>query len=170
MATEDKIIIIEPNGIRRSRPLSPQGITIGRGSDSDLSINYNNASRYHAQVISDGTSYYVVDLNSTNGTYLGNNRLTPNVPEIWRPGVTLRIAEVVFQLEQAQVQAPGGPGAQQADMMATTAGWQPSETASYQLSGQTKKKSSRWPIVLVVVLVALCFLAALGVGAYFAFM
>jgi hypothetical protein len=59
-------------------------ITIGRGYDNDVVINENKVSHHHAQIISDGGTYRIVDFNSTNGTYVngmriyGEMRILPN--------------------------------------------------------------------------------------------
>ena len=52
------------------------GISIGRGSDADLRIEDRFASGIHCRVFSRGNSYFVEDMNSTNGTYLNGATLT----------------------------------------------------------------------------------------------
>ena len=51
------------------------GISIGRSADADVRIEDRYASGLHARVYSRGASYYVEDMNSTNGTYLNGGRL-----------------------------------------------------------------------------------------------
>ena len=51
------------------------GISIGRSPDSDVRIEDRYASGVHARVYSRGASYYVEDMNSTNGTFLNGGRL-----------------------------------------------------------------------------------------------
>jgi pSer/pThr/pTyr-binding forkhead associated (FHA) protein len=46
------------------------GISIGRSTDADVRIEDRFASGVHARVYSRGPTYFVEDLNSTNGTYL----------------------------------------------------------------------------------------------------
>ena len=59
-------------------------ITIGRGAANDIVINDPQASRTHCQIIYSEGVYTIVDLNSTNGTYVngvrrnGSTRLNPN--------------------------------------------------------------------------------------------
>lgn len=59
-------------------------ITIGRGAANDIVINDPQASRAHCQIIYGEGVYTIVDLNSTNGTYVngvrrtGSTRLNPN--------------------------------------------------------------------------------------------
>lgn len=62
-------LVVEVNGVRH--PLTPPGLTVGRGTDADLRINDPGVSRLHARinVVSDdsGTSLNIEDLGSTNG-------------------------------------------------------------------------------------------------------
>ena len=107
--SRDRIVVIEPNGVRRSLPLPPRGLSIGRGPDNDLVLGYDFTSRNHARVTFEGGNYYVVDLGSANGTYLADVRLSPQAPTVWLPNKTLRIGQVIFQLEQSPIQ-PREPG------------------------------------------------------------
>lgn len=98
----NRIIITEPNGVQRSRPITARGLTVGRGNENDLVINYAAVSREHALISYDRGRYHVTDLNSGNGTYLGEARLASGKPTPWPHGQTLRIGEVLIHLEQAQ--------------------------------------------------------------------
>src|SRR5262245_9110843 len=51
----------------RDRPLE-----IGRGETCDLRINHNSVSRRHVRIQPSPDGYRVVDLESTNGTFLNN--------------------------------------------------------------------------------------------------
>jgi pSer/pThr/pTyr-binding forkhead associated (FHA) protein len=46
------------------------GLSIGRSPDADVRIEDRFASSIHLRLYSRGASYYVEDLNSTNGTFL----------------------------------------------------------------------------------------------------
>ncbi|MBA2241250.1 MAG: FHA domain-containing protein [Solirubrobacterales bacterium] len=46
------------------------GLSIGRSGDADVRITDRYASSIHARLYSRGSSYYVEDMNSTNGTFL----------------------------------------------------------------------------------------------------
>lgn len=97
--TQARITIIEPNGVRRTMPLSFQGLVIGRDPACELPLIYERVSRQHAQIAYDGEQGYVVDLESKNGTYLGKTRLAPNVPTPWPPDQPLRVGDVYINLE-----------------------------------------------------------------------
>lgn len=50
-------------------------MSIGRGGDADVRIEDRFASTIHCRIYSRGNSYYVEDMNSTNGTYLNGNKV-----------------------------------------------------------------------------------------------
>ena len=49
---------------------------IGRSRECDLTVTDGNASRRHAEVVQEGDTYVVVDLDSTNGTELNGRRVS----------------------------------------------------------------------------------------------
>jgi hypothetical protein len=60
----------------RAHPITSSSVVIGRSRECDLRVADGNASRRHAEVVQEGTSYLVVDLGSTNGTELNGRRIT----------------------------------------------------------------------------------------------
>ncbi len=170
--SQHSITIIEPNGVQRTRPLTMRGLTIGRGTDNDLVISYNNVSRYHTQILFDNGHYYVADLNSANGTYLGNARLAPSESTLWTPGTPLSIGGVLIHLKQSQTQklqqapppaAAAGTATARRDKEDTITGTvvgTPSQTAK-------NRGVSRILVVLLSLLILLCACVALGATAYY---
>lgn len=56
-------------------------ITIGRGRDNDVFINEPSVSRHHCQIIQDNKRrFFILDLNSTNGTYVNGRRIRGQEP------------------------------------------------------------------------------------------
>ena len=51
------------------------GVSIGRSAEADVRIEDRYASQIHARIYPRAGSYYVEDMNSTNGTYLNAERL-----------------------------------------------------------------------------------------------
>jgi len=100
--SEDRILVLNPDGTTHAVSMKSEGLTIGRSAGNDLVLDHSKTSRQHAQVEFDGTSYTVSDLNSTNGTYLANVKLLPGVPEVWTPDQALRIGDVWLRLERAE--------------------------------------------------------------------
>lgn len=54
-------------------------ITIGRSSDNDIVVSDPLVSRYHSQIVENSGIYWIVDLESTNGTYVNGERIKGRV-------------------------------------------------------------------------------------------
>src|SRR5262249_35741561 len=63
-------------------PLDPDSgvVRIGRARDNDVAIDKQRVSRYHAQARWIESVWLVYDLDSTNGTYIDNERIIPARP------------------------------------------------------------------------------------------
>ena len=59
--------------------LEKEELTIGRGSDVDITIDRDSVSRRHAKIVQTGNQYAVIDLGSTNGTYVNDVKVTEAV-------------------------------------------------------------------------------------------
>jgi hypothetical protein len=68
-------------------------VRIGRAEDNDLVLTGPHVSRYHAQVRRIDSSWLVYDLDSTNGTWVGSERVIADKPRALAPGTTLRIGD-----------------------------------------------------------------------------
>jgi hypothetical protein len=88
--------------------LGPAEITIGRLSSNQLMVNDPKASSRHATISPAGQGYRITDLGSTNGTFVNEQRLSPNTPLTLNPGDRIRIGDTTFTYEVAGV-APIAP-------------------------------------------------------------
>jgi hypothetical protein len=80
-----------------------QGDTIDIGRDSGNGIalpNDTNASRKHATLQIQNGAAFVVDLGSSNGTFVNGVRISPNAPQRLNPGAELQIGMTRFRFEQ----------------------------------------------------------------------
>ena len=91
-------------------PLPLGTVSIGRGSGNDIPLSDPKASHRHAQITWDGQEYKVLDLNSTNGTYMGNSKLLAGLAEVWRPNQHLRIGDTWLRLILATEALPSASG------------------------------------------------------------
>jgi hypothetical protein len=71
---------------------------IGRSKDSDLQLDDPNASRRHAEVRQEGTAYWIVDLDSTNGLEV-NGRRAKRAKLDTGDKVTIGSTDLVFDVE-----------------------------------------------------------------------
>jgi pSer/pThr/pTyr-binding forkhead associated (FHA) protein len=76
--------------------LTQETLSIGRHMDNDLMLDQRNASRYHARIERVGDGFRLRDLGSTNGSWLGSQRIDER---LLRHGDTIRIgdARLVFK-------------------------------------------------------------------------
>jgi pSer/pThr/pTyr-binding forkhead associated (FHA) protein len=59
----------------RRHELDGERTVIGRSKDCDIQLSDPNVSRRHAEVRREGSSYILVDLDSTNGVEVGGKRV-----------------------------------------------------------------------------------------------
>lgn len=97
-SSTDALEIFTSAGNFQTVALRKEPISIGRDEDSDLVLDDPKVSRQHARLSFDGENYRITDLNSTNGTFLGNTRLLPGSLDIWHPEKSLRIGDHYLRL------------------------------------------------------------------------
>lgn len=73
VASDAQLVVLGSK--RRSYPLSKDSLTIGRMEDCDITLADPGASRRHAEVRREGDEWYVVDLDSTNGTLVNGKNV-----------------------------------------------------------------------------------------------
>jgi pSer/pThr/pTyr-binding forkhead associated (FHA) protein len=83
--------------------IRPGSNFIGR-EGTDMSLGDGRVSRRHAELISDGGTFRIQDLGSTNGTTVNGNALVANQPMTVQPGDKIAFGGMEFQ-----IQLPGGP-------------------------------------------------------------
>jgi len=77
---------------------------VGRMPDSTLCLAHNEVSRYHAEIVCSDRRYYVVDLESTNGTLLNGTGIEANKRYLLKSNDQIQIADVlVLQFEDPSV-------------------------------------------------------------------
>ncbi|MEO5663092.1 MAG: FHA domain-containing protein, partial [Nocardioides sp.] len=70
------LIVIEGDNTGARAELADQPLLIGRGSDAAIKLDDDYVSTRHARVAASGDEWFVEDLGSTNGTYVGTVRIT----------------------------------------------------------------------------------------------
>jgi pSer/pThr/pTyr-binding forkhead associated (FHA) protein len=78
----------------RRYPLGEDDVTLGRDAESTVVIPSDQASRRHARIFVSGGVHVLVDLDSTNGTYM-NSKLVKE--QTLRHGDVVRIGSTVLK-------------------------------------------------------------------------
>ena len=73
LGVERDVAWLEVDGKRRE--LTQRKVVIGRSKDTDIQVPDPNASRRHAEIRQEGATYWIVDLDSTNGLEVNGRRL-----------------------------------------------------------------------------------------------
>jgi pSer/pThr/pTyr-binding forkhead associated (FHA) protein len=92
------VAIVEGANEGETVSLDEAPILIGRGSDAAIRLDDDYVSTRHARIASSGDQWFVEDLGSTNGTYIGSHRLTQ--PTTLQLGSKVRIGKTTLELRK----------------------------------------------------------------------
>jgi pSer/pThr/pTyr-binding forkhead associated (FHA) protein len=98
-----KLVILTHGMTGRTHELKVDKTTIGRVEDNTFQIAEPSVSSHHCEVLLRGEEVVVKDLNSTNGTFINDEKITESV---LKPGNTLRVGQIELRLENG---APASP-------------------------------------------------------------
>ena len=93
-----KLVISEGANAGVSVPLDGRAILLGRGADATIRLDDDYVSTRHARFVAHGDEWYIEDLGSTNGTYIGNKRIT--TPTVVSIGVQVRVGKTIAELKK----------------------------------------------------------------------
>jgi phage tail-like protein len=75
-----------------------QGLRVGRSRENSIALNHREISRQHMRVVWRDEQYYVEDLNSSNGTFLNEDRLQERQPMPLAEGDYIRFGPFLLTL------------------------------------------------------------------------
>ncbi|WP_309081764.1 FHA domain-containing protein [Zhihengliuella sp.] len=94
--TVHRLVLIEGPQAGTEVELAASPILLGRAQEATLVLVDDYASARHARLFPQGSRWFIEDLGSTNGTYLGESPLTRAQPV--EPGQRIRIGKTVMEL------------------------------------------------------------------------
>jgi len=105
-----KLVILNQGMTGRAHELKTERTTVGRVEDNVFQIPDPSVSSHHCEIEVRGADVLIKDLNSTNGSYINDARITES---LLKPGQTLRLGQVELKLESgdwsAAAAAPPAP-------------------------------------------------------------
>jgi hypothetical protein len=93
-----QVVILEGGNKGESVSLDEAPLLIGRGNDAAIRLDDDYVSTRHARIASSGEQWFVEDLGSTNGTYVGNSRITQATA--LQLGTQVRIGKTILELRK----------------------------------------------------------------------
>lgn len=95
------VIVTEKGGSTERHEFEQNEVTIGRVQGNDIILGKGNVSKRHSRLVLKDGRFIVVDLKSTNGTYVNGRKVTS--PIVVKPGDKIYIGDFTLTIE-------GGPG------------------------------------------------------------
>ena len=92
------VLVVEGANSGERAELEQAPILIGRGTDAAIRLDDDYVSTRHARIASSGDQWFVEDLGSTNGTYVGTARITQ--PTTLTLGTQVRIGKTILELRK----------------------------------------------------------------------
>jgi pSer/pThr/pTyr-binding forkhead associated (FHA) protein len=93
-----KLQIVGGPNTGQSVPLGDQPILLGRGTDAAIRLDDDYVSTRHARFATNGEQWFVEDMGSTNGTYVGDQRVSTPVPV--GLGIQVRLGKTIVELRK----------------------------------------------------------------------
>jgi hypothetical protein len=93
-----RLVISEGVNAGAAAPLDGGPVVLGRGADATIRLDDDYVSTRHARFVPHGEEWYVEDLGSTNGTYIGSQRIT--TPTRVDTGVQVRMGKTIAELKK----------------------------------------------------------------------
>jgi pSer/pThr/pTyr-binding forkhead associated (FHA) protein len=144
---------------------------VGRGAHNDIIVADESVSDSHAKLQRREDGWYVVDMGSTNGTYVGGRRIDGEAPLIGAPDLRFGGVKFIFRVPEG---ANAGNASQTRAIAAfkvdprkssvgakTPVVSQPGQRAPQPAAAAPAKKPSRW--VPLLIWCGVLILAAAGV-------
>jgi pilus assembly protein CpaF len=97
------IVITEKGGKPRQESFEQNEITIGRVQDNDIVLPKGNISKRHSRIVLRDGKFIIVDLKSTNGTFVNGKRISS--PMVLKDQDKIYIGDFTLQLEALKVPA-----------------------------------------------------------------
>jgi hypothetical protein len=94
LGVERELVTLTVDGTQHT--IDKQSVVLGRSKDCDIRISDPNVSRRHAEIRQEGTAYWLIDLESTNGSTV-NGRRQQRAKLETDDRITLGSTDIVFR-------------------------------------------------------------------------
>ncbi|GAA4124247.1 antibiotic biosynthesis regulator FhaB [Nocardioides fonticola] len=92
------VIVVDGANRGERAELGATPVLVGRGNDAAIRLDDDYVSTRHARILASGDQWFVEDLGSTNGTYIGSVRITQ--PTTVTVGTQVRIGKTILEVRK----------------------------------------------------------------------
>ena len=93
-----QLVVVDGTNAGVAVPLGDLPILIGRGTDATIRLDDDYVSTRHARFVNNDGEWFIEDLGSTNGTYLGTQRVTS--PVAVGAGNQVRVGKTLLEMRR----------------------------------------------------------------------
>src|SRR5262245_56604953 len=98
------ITLVEKSGSNQQQlTFKKAEVTIGRLAGNDIVLGKGNVSKYHSRIVLKDGKFIIVDMKSTNGTYVNGKKIA--APQVVRPSDKIYIGDYIINVEAGAAQA-----------------------------------------------------------------
>src|SRR6267154_1516645 len=94
------ITLAEKGGGSQQLTFKKGEVTIGRLAGNDIVLGKGNVSKYHSRIVLKDGKFIIVDMKSTNGTYVNNKKIA--APQVVRPSDKIYIGDYIINVEAGE--------------------------------------------------------------------
>jgi pilus assembly protein CpaF len=103
------VVITEKGGEQRRMDFDKSEVTIGRVQGNDIILPKGNVSKRHSRIVLKDGKFIIVDLKSTNGTYVNGRKITS--PLVVKPTDKIYVGDFILSVDESEgAKAGAGPG------------------------------------------------------------
>lgn len=99
-----QVTINEKGGLSRDERFDKEQVNIGRVQGNDIILPKGNISKRHSRLVLKDGKAIIVDLKSTNGTYVNGKKITQ--PQVVKPSDKIYIGDFTLQVVVEEARAP----------------------------------------------------------------
>src|SRR5712671_1781550 len=92
------IIVTEKGGEQRRMEFDKPEVTIGRVQGNDIILPKGNVSKRHSRIVLKDGKFIIVDLKSTNGTYVNGRKITS--PLVLKETDKIYVGDFILTVEE----------------------------------------------------------------------
>ena len=102
------ITLAEKGGGTEQREYHKNEVTIGRLPGNDIILAKGNVSKYHSRIVAKDGKFIIVDMKSTNGTFVNGKKIA--APQVLKPADQVSIGDYILNVEPLE-EGPAMPHA-----------------------------------------------------------